>query len=148
MKFSMLPQSVGLLKLMLNFLCTSNIQGWELCWRDFMEYSFNIVMLRDACERICFKLGMMLNTSKLYSLSPVWMTLVFTQGHRITGKLELVQWFCCKVVWGAGSGRRLRRSRGEGGGGGGGKKDRAGTDLCGAHNFHNAILCSDFLCLW
>ena len=51
-------------------------------------------------------------------------------------------------VWGAGSGRRLRRSRGERGGGGGGKKDRAGTDLCGAHNFHNAILCSDFLSLW
>ena len=64
-----------------------------------MEYSFNIVMLQDACERICFKLGMMLNTSKLYSLSPVWMTLVFTQGHRITGKLERVQWFCCKVAW-------------------------------------------------
>ena len=34
MKFSMLPQPVGLLKLLLNFLCTSNIQGRELCCCD------------------------------------------------------------------------------------------------------------------
>ena len=35
-----------------------------------MESSFNI-MLQDACEAICFKHGMMLNTTKLYSLIPV-----------------------------------------------------------------------------
>ena len=38
MKFSVLPQSVALLKLMLNLFCTSNIQGRELCWHDFMKY--------------------------------------------------------------------------------------------------------------
>ena len=31
MKFSMLPQPVGLLKLMLNLFCTSNGQERELC---------------------------------------------------------------------------------------------------------------------
>ena len=53
-------------------------------------------MCQDTCEPICFKLGIMLNTTKHYSLIPVLMTLMFTQGHRITGKLELVQSFCCK----------------------------------------------------
>ena len=99
MKFSMLPQPVGLLKLMRKLFCTSNIQGRELCWHDFMTYMFNIVMYRDTCDPICFKLGMMLHTTKLYCLIPVWMTLMFSQGHRIIGKLELVQSFCYKVAW-------------------------------------------------
>ena len=51
------------------------------------QYAFNIVPCRDTAEPICFKLGMKLNTTTLYSLSPVWMTLVFTQGHMDTEKL-------------------------------------------------------------
>ena len=35
----------------------------------------------------------MLNTSRLFSLIQVWMTL------KVIWKLELVQSFCCKVVW-------------------------------------------------
>ena len=87
MNFSMLPQPVGLLKLMLIF-CPSNIQGRELCSSDFVKYMFNIVMCQDICEPICFKLGMMLNTIELYSLIPHWMTLMFTQGHREAGSLD------------------------------------------------------------
>ena len=56
-------------------------------------------MYQDAWKAICFKLGMKLNMTKLYSLIPVWMTLMFIQGHSITGKVELVQSFCCKVAW-------------------------------------------------
>ena len=37
---------------------------------------------------------MMLNTTKFLSLIPDWMTLMSTQGHRATGKLEFVQLFC------------------------------------------------------
>ena len=44
MKFSMLPQSVGLLKLMLISDCTSNMQGREPCWRDLTKYTFNNIM--------------------------------------------------------------------------------------------------------
>ena len=54
-----------------------------------MKYTFDIVMCQDACQPLCFKLAMMLNTTKLYSLIPVSMALMFTQGHGITGKLEL-----------------------------------------------------------
>ena len=34
-------------------------------------YTFSIVMCQDTCERLCFKLGMMLNTTIVYSLIPV-----------------------------------------------------------------------------
>ena len=44
-------------------------------------------------------IGMRLSATKLYILIPVWMTLMFTQGHKITGNLELVRSFCCKVAW-------------------------------------------------
>ena len=63
-----------------------------------MKYTFIIVMYQDTCEPVCFKLGVMLNTTKFYSLIPLLMTLMFTQGHRDRGKLELVQSFCCKVA--------------------------------------------------
>ena len=56
-------------------------------------------MCQDAWKSICFKLSMMLNTTTLYSMISVWMTLIFIHGHRVTGKLELVQSFCCKVKW-------------------------------------------------
>ena len=64
-----------------------------------MKYMFNIVMCQDTCEWICFELGMMLSTTKLYSLIPVWMNLMFTQGYKITGKLEPVQSIHYKVAW-------------------------------------------------
>ena len=77
---------------------TSNIQRRVLYWCDLMKYLFNIVMCQDTSEPTCFKLGMMLDTPKLNSLIPVWMTLMFTQGHRVTGKLELAQSICRKVA--------------------------------------------------
>ena len=79
--------------------CTNKIKGRELHRHHVMKYTLNIVMCHYTWEWICFKLGMMLNTTKLYSLIPVWMTLMFTQGHMVTGKLELVQSFCFKAIW-------------------------------------------------
>ena len=34
-------------------------------------FKFNIVMCQDTCEPICYKLGMMLDSAILFSLSPV-----------------------------------------------------------------------------
>ena len=56
-------------------------------------------MCQDTCETICFKFGMMLGISELYSLSPFWMTLMFTQGDRVSWKLKLLQLFCCKAAF-------------------------------------------------
>ena len=55
-----------LIQFMLNIFCTSNIQGTELCWCDVKKYTIDIVLCQDACELICFKLGIMLDTAKLY----------------------------------------------------------------------------------
>ena len=38
--FSLLLQPLGLLKLMQNLFCFSNIQRRELCWLDFTKYMF------------------------------------------------------------------------------------------------------------
>ena len=47
----------------------------------------------------CFKVGMMLNTIKLYNVIPLWMILTFTDDLRVTEQLGLVQLFSCKVAW-------------------------------------------------
>ena len=43
--------------------------------------NLNAGLHSDIHRVISFKLGMMMGTSKLYSLMPVWMTLTFIQGH-------------------------------------------------------------------
>ena len=67
-------RSCWLVKPMLSLLCTINIQGRKLdvfaSWYD----------------------------ARFSSMSPVWMTLTLTQGHRVTRRLELVLIFCCKVA--------------------------------------------------
>ena len=68
--------------------------GWCLhkyCSRErtLLTWFYSVLCL-DTCEQICFKLGMMLDTTRLYSFIPAWMTLMFTQGHRFTRKLELL----------------------------------------------------------
>ena len=82
LKFSIQPQPNGLLKLVVNLFCTSNIQGRDLCLHDFIKYAINIVHCWDTCKPIYFKLGMMLHTTKLYSLISVGINSLFTQGHR------------------------------------------------------------------
>ena len=36
-----------------------------------MEYTFNFVLCQDTCGPICFKVGLMVNSTRLYSLIPV-----------------------------------------------------------------------------
>ena len=69
MKFSMLPQPIGLLEFMPILCCVIRTQRRELCLHDFLRYIFNIGLHWGTCEQICFKLGMMLGVTKLYSMS-------------------------------------------------------------------------------
>ena len=78
-KFSLLLQPGGWLKLMLNLSCRSSIQGKDVCWCDFSDYMLNMVMCQDTCKRNCFQLGMMLNTTKLYSLLVIGVSWVLRQ---------------------------------------------------------------------
>ena len=64
----------------------------------FIKKMLEIGLHSEAYEPILFELGAMIDTTELYILIPVRMTLFFTQGHRVTRKLRLVQPLCCKVV--------------------------------------------------
>ena len=70
-KIQYVATTASMLKLMLNLFCTSNIQGRELCLCDFIKYIFNTGLRLDTFESIFFNLGMMLDTTKLYSLISV-----------------------------------------------------------------------------
>ena len=67
-----------------------DIQGRKFYLYAFIKYTFNISLCPDTYDLICFELGVMLDTANLCCVLPVWMTLIFTQGRRFTGKLELV----------------------------------------------------------
>ena len=82
----MLPQPLGSLKLMLKFFLITNIQERKLNLGNFS-------MRSSAYEPISFKLGMMINMTKLYDYIPVGMTLIVTQYYRLTRQLELVRSF-------------------------------------------------------
>ena len=57
----MLPQSIGLLKLMLNFI--SHVQSRELYSSYFTEHTCKIGFFGDTNEPNAFKLGMVLDMS-------------------------------------------------------------------------------------
>ena len=61
------------------------LKNGHIC-KNFTQYGEQLSCL-DTREPICFKLGMMLGTTNLYSMISVWMTLMFTQGHRVTENL-------------------------------------------------------------
>ena len=97
---------VGSLKLKLHLFCTVNIQGKKLYGSDLTKYTFNIGLhLAGRLAPICFKLGIMLDTTKFCGMMPVWVipydwTLPNEdQGHRVMWNIEPVQLFCHKVVW-------------------------------------------------
>ena len=70
-------------------------QDRELYLCGFAKYTFNIGLHLDAYESLPLQLCvmMMIDTFKLQILIPVWMTLIFTIGHRVTRKLEFMQLF-------------------------------------------------------
>ena len=68
MKFNVLSQPAGLVKLMLNWFHTFDSQGRGLNLCDFINCTFNIGLFWDICELISFKLGVVLNTTKLHSM--------------------------------------------------------------------------------
>ena len=101
-------------KLMLNSTDTINVQRREFCLGAFCFYfctqlSLYIALCSDTYELISFELGVMIDTLKPHCLVPVWMTLTFTQGHRImrqlkhgmgiVRQLECLQSFCHCMAW-------------------------------------------------
>ena len=62
---------------MLILLYLIRTQGRELYLHDFIKYAFDIGLCWDTCELIPFKLFMMLDMIKFYSMIPFGMALTF-----------------------------------------------------------------------
>ena len=53
------------------------------------QNNFNLYLHSDIYRSICFKLCMMVETTKLYILISVWMTLTVIRGHCCIGNQKL-----------------------------------------------------------
>ena len=71
---------------MLIYVWVITIQRKEHFLCDFVKNVFKIDLGSDTYEQIFFKLNMMIDTTKLYILIPMWMTLVFKQGDIVMRK--------------------------------------------------------------
>ena len=78
-EFGILLRLAGVMNLILIVFWPFNIQVREPTYVTLLD----IIVCQGTFKLICLKFGVMLNTTKLYSLIPVWMTLMFTQGHRV-----------------------------------------------------------------
>ena len=67
----MLQQPVGLFKLMLDLFHMIYVQGKDLLLHDFMKYTIDTDLPWGTHKLICFRLGIMLDTAKHYSMIPV-----------------------------------------------------------------------------
>ena len=66
MTCSMLSQSVALLKLMLTLFYMSLMKGRELYLGDFVKLPSTLAIIQTLRNLFFFKLGMMLDKTKLY----------------------------------------------------------------------------------
>ena len=89
MNYNMLPQSAGLWKLMLISFHTMNIHGREVDFGDVIWCSFNVLLGLDfgGLEPFSFRFGIPVRTTTFFILIAAWMTLTFTQCHRVIRKL-------------------------------------------------------------
>ena len=75
------------------------MQRKDLLVHNFMKYAFNTGLRLVAYELIYFRLGMMLDTTKLHNMILVWMALNFSRDHRVAWWLSMEgRWFQRKPV--------------------------------------------------
>ena len=89
MSFGVPLRLVGVINLMLIWSCKLNVQGREPYLYDFVKQNFNIGLHSDIYRPVSFKLSMMVETTKLYILIYVWLTMTFIQGHDCTRNQKL-----------------------------------------------------------
>ena len=67
--------------------------------KKIKQKNFNISLYSDIYECVPFKLGLMIETSELYILTSVWMTLTSIQGHSCMRNQRLWCPFSCKFQY-------------------------------------------------
>ena len=82
----------------ISLLYTIGIQGRNLHLSDFVKYTSNIGLRSVTYKPISFKLGVIIDSIKLYSLIPASVTLTIIESRKVTRMLESVHSFCCKVA--------------------------------------------------
>ena len=100
MELDLLLRTVGVVNLILMLSHLFCVQGKEPYFWDFVKKkSFNIGLYSDIYGQISFKLGIMIETTKLYILISVLVTFTFIQGHRCMGNQKLWCQFFCKFEY-------------------------------------------------
>ena len=90
---------VGWMKFIFTSSHLINVQEQKLCSGDFiqgkkkMEEEISVGLCSDIYRAISYKLSMMIDTTELYCLIPVWMTWIFIQGHCCMRKQKLLHSF-------------------------------------------------------
>ena len=75
----MLLKIVSVMNLILILSHLFNIQGREPYLCDFVQRTRTVPWYSDICGLISFKSGVIIETSKLYILISVWITLTFIE---------------------------------------------------------------------
>ena len=78
-----------------NWLSRDGIQVMRFCFKKNKQTK-NIGLQLDIYRPISFKLGMVMDTTELHSMTPVWNTLTPIEGHVCMKKLGLLCSFSCK----------------------------------------------------
>ena len=86
MKCRILPQPVGLLKLILKIILHNSYSRDKTPCKWFHRRHVHIGLCTGVYDPIYFKFVMVLDTTKLFSLIPVWMSFTFTIGHKVMRK--------------------------------------------------------------
>ena len=82
MECGILLRFVSVINLIFISSCPFVVHGREPYLYYFVwKQNLNVGLFSDIWRPIYFKLGMMIRTTKLYMLIPVWITLTFIQGH-------------------------------------------------------------------
>ena len=92
--FSILLRFVGVMNLILILSCPICIRRRETYSREFVK-NVNADLYLDIYESISFKLGMIIETTKLYIFISVCMTLTFIQGHCCMSKKKKIKKTVC-----------------------------------------------------
>ena len=96
MEIGLLLRLIGLMNLMLILSCLINIQGREPYFVRKTPQPFNVHS--DTYTSISFRLGIVIETTELCILIPVWMTLTFIWDHSYHEVKDCCVHFFCKVL--------------------------------------------------
>ena len=99
MEFDILLRLVGVMNLEKNYCVQRIFIGENPFYVILLRKQINIDEYSNIYRPISFKLGMMIETTKVYILIPVWMTFKFILGHSCMINHKLLHPFSHKFLY-------------------------------------------------